>query len=299
MDKPDESELPGAASLARSGDQVALTPVIGAAYLKVAEEIGAALKQMFAAVGETQKALAVQWVNAPRVGSTVVGALGRIFKDADKADAVLKAGWVPHTTTPMAQFESGSSTFEIDALLRAHYETNWAETRIAMSQSICDSGVDAEAVATFEEALTAHEAGLYRSVVRLLFPEIERVARETVYQGSRKEPSNPRKNNAGLKDLRVTVSEDFPAGVALFAPYAMTLFNKFCNHLYEYVPDTAESVALFAADPVPNRHASQHGYVTYSTSQHSFNMLAMTDYMLNMIMRAHAHMERRTVAQEA
>ena len=43
--------------------------------------------------------------------------------------------------------------------------------------------VDEEAKATVREALAAHEACFYRSVCRVLMPEIERVARTELHDG--------------------------------------------------------------------------------------------------------------------
>ena len=51
---------------------------------------------------------------------------------------------------------------------------------------------------------------------------------------------------------------------------------------------------MFERDLVPNRHASQHGFVTYSSAQNSINMLAMADFMFHVIMRVHAYLERVT-----
>ena len=43
--------------------------------------------------------------------------------------------------------------------------------------------IDAEAKATFREALDAHESGLHRCVCRVLFPEIERVLFTKLFGG--------------------------------------------------------------------------------------------------------------------
>jgi hypothetical protein len=40
-----------------------------------------------------------------------------------------------------------------------------------------------------------------------------------------------------------------------------------------------------------NRHASQHGFVTYFSLQNSINVLAMADFLFHDIMRAHAYSE--------
>lgn len=243
-------------------------------------EIGRAVAQIQANFGKIVQPLLTSFADA--------------FKDSAKAEAVQAAGWIPHPTTPMDAIEPDMPGHEIDAILTAHYRDHWLDVRAALSESVAGTAIDAEAKASFEEALAAHEAGLYRSVVRLLFPEIERVARETVYAGSRKEAWGKKKgrNNAGLSDLREALMKKFPVGVALGTPFALTLVQKLYEHLYTYVPEDSAGLAVFQRDPVPNRHASQHGYVVYSSAQHSINMLAMADFMFHVIMRANAYLER-------
>ena len=59
-------------------------------------------------------------------------------------------------------------------------------------------------------------------------------------------------------------------------------FRRMTNHLYEPVR-TEERVAELASDPVPNRHATVHGLVSYSTVQSSLNALIMTEFMYRII----------------
>src|SRR5690606_31040603 len=121
---------------------------------------------------------------------------------------------------------------------------------------------------------------------------IERVARETVYNGSRKEAPRGKqtigKNNASLRDFRDAIM-DLPAGAVLEKPHAMTLVEKLW-HLYEYVPEDEEGLAVFQLDPVPNRHASQHGYVVYSSAQNSITTLIITDFLFHIIMEADSYL---------
>jgi hypothetical protein len=217
------------------------------------------------------------------------------FRNSRKADAVLAAGWVPHPATPLAEIDESATPAEIDLFMGDYYRNNWSSFRTALSVSVQASGIDEEAKATFEEGLSAHDAGLYRSVVRLLFPEIERVTREAIYGGSRREPPRPRQTkgslNTGLKSFREALMSELPVGVVLETPFALSLVEKLYDHLYEYVPENPDGLAIFARDPVPNRNASQHGYVVYASAQHSLNMLAMSDFMFNIIMRVRAYMD--------
>ncbi|HWL47440.1 MAG TPA: hypothetical protein VNQ31_06960 [Sphingomonadaceae bacterium] len=249
-------------------------------------KFGESLVQIGRAVAQIQ-------ANFGRVVQPLVAGFAEMFKDRERAEAVHAASWIPHPTTPLHAIEPDMPAHQIDALLAAHYRDNWPEVRAAMSQSVQATAIDAEAKATFEEALAAHDAGLYRSVVRLLFPEIERVARETVYGGSRKDVSGRRpKNNAGLADFREALMSELPVGVVLDTPFALSLVEKLYGHLYSYVPEDEAGLAVFERDPVPNRHASQHGYVTYSSAQNAINMLAMADFMFHVIMSANAYMDR-------
>ena len=239
--------------------------------------------------------------NMARIAKPLLSSFADAFKDNEKADAIQAPGWIPHPTVPISDIAADMAAADINAILAEHYRANWSAVRETMSNSVNATAIDAEAKATFEEALAAHEAGLYRSVVRVLFPEIERVARETVYGGSRKEFWGKKKgrNNAGLSDLREALMSKLPVGVSLGSPFALSLVQKLYEHLYTYVPEDPAGLAVFASDPVPNRHASQHGYVTYSSAQNSINMLAMADFMFHVIMRAHAYLERIEKAAEA
>jgi hypothetical protein len=187
--------------------------------------------------------------------------------------------------------------------LDQHVRADWSDVRKRLCESAAAAGVDEEALATYDEALQAHEAGLYRSVVRLLFPEIERLAREKVYGGDRREAPSGRRTkgtlNTGLKDFREAVWSKLPAGVAANTKYGITLAHKMYEHLYKWVGESDENVAEFRDDPVPNRHASQHGYVVYSTHQNSMNMLAMADFMFHLIMRTNAHLVRAAKEKQA
>lgn len=135
--------------------------------------------------------------------------------------------------------------------------------------------LDEEAKATFHEALEAHEAGLYRSVCRLLFPEIERVARREMHGDKVSRITNQR----ALRDLaaRLPISVVIPSGF-----HGWKLFDRFSNHLYEDVSNE-EVRRRLASDPVPNRHAAMHGLVVYSTMQNSLNAIFIAEYFFQLI----------------
>jgi len=216
--------------------------------------------------------------------------MAKLYADARLVDAALAAGWVAFPGMPIDQLSKDASKDEIHHLLDRYTVDEWPTIKERIWQSVKSTGVDSEALATFDEALRAHESGLYRSAVRVLFPEIERVARSTVYEGSRwEEPVGKNKGalNAGLKDFRHVVQHNVPVGVVAKADFALTLVEKMCEHLYKAVGEDEASLNEFRNDPVPNRHASQHAFVIYSSRQHSFNALAMAAFMFQLIMSVH------------
>ncbi len=230
--------------------------------------------------------------------------LGRRFSNTDRAQRLLDAGWVPYAGMPIDDLSDDASPTDIRAFMGAFLEQGWNDVRNCLEGTVASSNVDAEAAATFNEALNAFEGGHYRCVVRVLFPEIERVARETIYRGSRKEWSFDRRKekgsgNTGLGSLRDALMRRLPAGLATHADFGFAITQKMDSHLYRHVGSSPEDLAAMQADPVPNRHASQHGYITYSTRQNAYNALSMTAFMFDVIMRAHRYLEKNASQSES
>ena len=193
-----------------------------------------------------------------------------------KAQVLDEAGWLPHYTTPLDRVEECVGDQEaVRMLLCQYYRERWPEVRREIEARLIGYRVDDEAKATFGEALTAHEAAQYRSVCRLLMPEIERVARKELH-GDRAEQITSQKV---LRELaaKLPVSAVKPRGFI-----GLNLFRRLSNHLYEHVSDE-ETRQRLAHDPVPNRHAAVHGLVVYSSMQNSLNALFMTDYIFQLI----------------
>jgi hypothetical protein len=243
-----------------------------------AVQINKVLKQMPVISPETHRAL---------------DELSKAFRDLDKAEAAFKAGWVPFPGMPIEQFDENTPVYKIHSLLEQYTSDEWPNIKARLWESVKSSDVDDEALATYNEALQAHDAGLFRCVVRVLFPEIERVARETVYGGERYEKhENGRTSlNTSLRNFRKAIRKSLPVGIVTNIKFALALIEKMHEHLYDKVGKDEASLERFRTDPVPNRHASQHGYVIYSSRQNSLNTLAMTDFMFRIIMRTNAYME--------
>lgn len=195
-------------------------------------------------------------------------------RQARMAEALDASGWLPHHSMPLAQVEAcaGDGGQAIRALLCSYYSEQWEAVRRATETRLIEYSLDDEANETFREALTAHEHRLYRSVSRLLFPEIERVARKELH-GDR-----TRLRIASQSRLR-ELAGDLPVSAANGAGfYGLNLYRRLSSHLYESVTDD-DARQRFAGDPVPNRHAAVHGLVEYSSMQNSLNAIFMTDFV--------------------
>ena len=199
-----------------------------------------------------------------------------------------KAGWLPHYTTPFALIGDTIAETELSEILERYYKAAWPEVSSAFRSRMTGLDIDDEAKATFEEALQAHEAGLYRSVVRTLFPEIERVARTELLDGTLGPIAS-----LGLvrraAGQRLAFSELEPVGGGpVFAQ-----FGRMSRHLYDVVR-TTDDVIRMSCDPVPNRHAALHGLVTYRSFQNSLNALMMAEFMFQVVTALKADIARRS-----
>jgi hypothetical protein len=230
-------------------------------------------------------------------------ALGTFFADVSKSTKALEAGWVPFKGMPCDDMSLEWSMQDFDTYLSNFTADKWPSIRSAFTKTVKASGVDQEAIETFQEALLGYEQGNYRSVVRVLFPEIERVARESVYGGSRQEDSAGRrgraKMNTSLRDYRHAVRHELPAGLAMHSTFGFTLTNKMDEHLYTWVGEDEVSLSKFRDDPIPNRHASMHGYVPYSSRKNAFNTIAMAAFMFESIMQINLYLDENTSSQSA
>jgi hypothetical protein len=213
--------------------------------------------------------------------------LVELSKQAERSRRIEASGWLPHYTTPFADIHDSMAREEISAAIEAHYRENWPQVESAFLKRLEASWLDDEAKATFKEALSSHGHGLYRTVPRTLFPEIERVAAVELYQGKRRYRSE--NANGKFQDIGITSLPTFaetvgqlPLRHVMNEDYGHALYSKLKEHLYQRVHTSAE-IENAAKDPVPNRHASLHGILTYTTMQNSLNALIMTDYVFHLM----------------
>jgi hypothetical protein len=160
--------------------------------------------------------------------------------------------------------------------IEAYYRDNWLSVAVAFRTQLSMMDIDEEARAVFDEALAAHGAGLYRAAVRALFPEIERVAREHLLEGTLKGIASLTEVRRAAGDLGWSELQKFGEG-PIFGQFA-----AMSHHLYEVVK-TPERIAELIASPIPNRHAALHGLVAYSSLQSSLAALIMTEFMFKAI----------------
>jgi len=245
-------------------------------------------KSMFddiAKIGATFRRVSEQMLAAWKPAVELFSDIGARIERSKRIES---SGWLPHYTTPFAMVLDNMTAQEIGTVVEQHYRENWHEVESAFLERLEASKLDDEAKATFKEALASHRHGLYRSVPRTLFPEIERVACAELYNGLRKHRKEDGKSGKsyeiGITSLPefVEVVGKIPVGHVLTNDYGFALYIKLEKHLYKPVKRPDE-IAAAVVDAVPNRHASLHGIVTYSTMQNSLNALIMTDFIFHLI----------------
>ena len=236
------------------------------------------------------------------IAAPLAQALAPVWAKRDAAESLLKRGWVPNHTTPFDLVaECGDDDVRLRTSLLAHYTDNWCEVRARLETRSASYDIDDEAKATFQEALGAHEAGFYRSVSRLLFPEFERVFRAALFDGRAGRISY----HEFVKKLSGAAANLELADFLLAGIQDMVLFKYLTegvrapgvsgadslNGTSEYVPGLAvgvddTNVARAKQSPIPTRHAVAHGLVTYSSRQSSLNAIFIADYVFSVVSRA-------------
>ena len=124
-----------------------------------------------------------------------------------------------------------------------------------MESRLGDYHIDEEARAAFREAFAAHDAGLYRCVCRLLFPEIERMI------GA---------GDVGSKKMleELTGAGDL-ADFAFKEPFDYVLFRRLVHHAYAGVKTEDERVGVRAGSgPQPSRRHAWFGGLFDAQAQH-------------------------------
>ncbi len=220
------------------------------------------------AVGEHMRAVMAALTPAPEVLEKIEW----LRRDEERCEAIESTGWMAHPSSPFWLIEEDELAG--DDLVRAvegHYREEWEAVAAGMQARVDACLIDDEAKATFAEALAAHSAGLFRCAPRLLFPELERVARKELHGGA----MNKMASQLGLQEA---VGSLTPMQMAWSGTAGLRFYRKLTEHMYANLRDE-DAVRSIAADPVPNRHATVHGYVSYAVPNASFNAMAGTEYL--------------------
>lgn len=200
--------------------------------------------------------------------------MARVSREGEWANRLGDGGWLPHYTTPFRLIGGAEVPATVAAKIVAqYYADHWPTVEDAFRKRISGYLVDEEAIATFHEALIAHGAGLYRVAPRLLFPEVERVARAELLG------AKPKKTKVG-DALREAVGIMTPRMLEPAGSWSLHMVRQLDDHFYAFVGD---EVARFAALDVPNRHASVHGLVSYASPKSSLNALIFADFALKIV----------------
>ena len=233
------------------------------------------IKNLDVALRQFAKALEPFIEVMARISQAMAPYIERLAKYHKFIDSVSATGWLPYHTVSIDYVEEcGDDVPLLDDRLTSFYENNWEAIRQDIETRLDRYHISEDAKATFREALSAHGAGHYRCVCRVLFPEIEREYRIHFFE-----------DNAGCISSKKMLEKLTSRGdLGNFLPreaYGWILFGRLVHHLYERVDDSNR--AQYEKDYVPNRHASIHGLVPYATPKHSMNMLIMADYVFQIL----------------
>lgn len=198
--------------------------------------------------------------------------LKKLSLNNKRCDFLEKSGWLPHYTTPFELVDSEPENFS--ELMTGFYIENWSDIREQIEERVLSlANIDDEAKDTLITALNIHEQGNYKFVVRGLFPEIERLSRQKLRDGS-----NKFMPIASQKELRENLG-----GVPITGElFVLALYDKINQHLYSEVK-SEENLEKLKLNAVPNRHAALHGLVTYNSMQNSLNVIFIADYLLQVL----------------
>ena len=195
--------------------------------------------------------------------------------EARKKGCILdENGWFPHYTIPDEFFSKDDEGESFNAQLLTYYRENWEETRATIERNLSGYQVDDETKAAFLEALTLHKMGFYLSVCRNLIPEIERVVRIELFG-----------NSIGIinvGDLIFSSFKTLPRSRFPDHDFWFAGFDQLTGYMYKSVWNDIDRLQV-ADFEIPNRHASQHGLVAYSSEQNSLNSIFIAEYVMQLI----------------
>ena len=184
------------------------------------------------------------------------------------------SGWLPYYSELIERVEEhGGDAISLDRMISAYYREHWTEIREDIEGRMGMYEIDGEANETLQEVFSAHESGNYRSVCRTLFPEMERLIKRNFF------------NDVGrirtgemIKKLAEHLAED---NILSRQALCLVTIGHHVEHMYAQVDD--DNRVRFEQSAIPNRHATLHGLVSYSTHKHSMNMIIMADHLFQLL----------------
>ncbi len=244
----------------------------------IAQNLGAALQHLQQQMGSLQPFIQTMARISQAIAPYVKAIAPRIkgFVRYHKfIDSVSTTGWLPYHTLSIDYVEQCA---EDAALLENHissfYKITWNNIRQDIESRLSKYHISEETKETFREALSAHEIGYYRCVCSVLFPAIEREFRIRFFEDSA--GSIPSK-----KMLEKLTNQGELENFLPREAYGLILFSRLVDHIYEQIDD--DNRQKYQQNYVPNRHASIHGLLPYSTYKHSINMIIMADYIFQIL----------------
>ena len=184
-----------------------------------------------------------------------------------------ETGWIPHRSIKNLYSDLlNKNCKQASNILANYYQSNSNKILKSIELGICSYNIDNEAKEAFREIISAHRTKHYRCVCCTVFPEIERVIRSYF----------PEKNKKRISKVitELTEKEYFDEYIKN-DPFAIVAFVKLIEHIYINVNDS--NISEYKHDSVPNRHATVHGLVSYSTMKHSLNSIIIADNIFSFL----------------
>lgn len=195
-----------------------------------------------------------------------------------QCELLIKSGWVPHYTTPFENLEKNKGN--LSQFIENHYKNHWQDTKKIIQNKIEFYEIDDEAKMTTLQSLEIHEAQFYKAVPRVLFPEIERVVRNKF-----RHKNNFFNGIASLPDLRNNIENISITDIERDKLFTFTLLEMLEDHFYKRCK-TFSVLEEIKKDPIPNRHATIHGYAPYCNFQNSLNSIFIADFIFYLLPKA-------------
>ena len=216
--------------------------------------------------------------------STVFVLLYEYFEEyhlsKQQCELLIKSGWVPHYTIPFEEIEKNRE--DLSQFIENYYKNNWSEIKAIIQNKIELHDIDNEAKTTLLESLEMHEAQFFKAVPRTLFPEIERIVRDRF-----RDKYNFFDGIASLQDLRNNLENIGIADIERDELFAFTLLKMLEDRFYKRCKSFLV-LEQIKKDPIPNRHATIHGYTPYKNFQNSLNAIFIADFIFYLLPKATA-----------